>query len=97
MNAFALIEQFLLVNGLSTCDLRRYCTQVYHQIAIIWHIEDVHQANKTLSYGALSDEQALLILENVERYHDASQGISWDTLTWHITHYFETQGLCGDE
>jgi hypothetical protein len=91
MNVFALIEQFLLANELNTGDLRRYCNQVDQQIAIIWHIEDVHQANKTLKYGALSDEEALLILGNVERYHDATQGISWETITWHITNYFETE------
>lgn len=91
MNTFALIENFLLVNGLSTGDLRRYCNQVDQQIAIIWHIEDVHQANKTLNHCALSDEEALLILGNVERYHDATQGINWDTITWHIVNYVETE------
>jgi hypothetical protein len=87
----ALIKQFLLDHQLNTHDLRNYCNQVDQQIAIIWHIEDVHQANKTLNYSALSDEEALLILGNVERYHDATQGISWDTITWHIVNYVETE------
>jgi len=86
-----LIEQFLLANGLSICDLRAYCNQVGREIAVIWGIDDVHQANKTLNHPMLSDQEALLILGNVEHDHDASLGISWDTITWHITYYFETE------
>jgi len=86
-----LIEQFLLANGLSTCDLRNYCNQVGQEISLIWGIDDVHQANKNTHHRVLSDQEALLILGNVERHHDASLGISWETITWHITHYFETE------
>lgn len=87
----ALIAQFLQDQQLTTCDLRNYCNQLDQQIAIIWHIEDVHQANKNLNHRALSDEEALLILGNVEHDHDANQGISWETIAWHITNYFETE------
>ena len=85
------IEQFLLANQLSTRDLRHYCHEVGQEIALIWGIEDVHQANKNLSYRLLSDQEALLILGQVERYHNANHGISWDTITWHIGNYFETE------
>jgi hypothetical protein len=86
------IEQFLLANQLSTRDLRHYCNQVGQEIALIWGIDDVHQANKNTEYRALSDQEALLILSHVEHGHDANQGISWETITWHIANYFETEG-----
>ena len=59
---------------------------------LIWGIDDVHQANKNTEHRALSDQEALLILSHVEHDHDANQGISWDTITWHIANYFETEG-----
>ena len=87
------IEQFLLNNRLSTSDLRNYCNEVGQEISLIWGIDDVHQANKTLSHRVLSDDEALLILGNVECHHDAGQGISWDTLVFEIRQYFETEGV----
>lgn len=87
----ALIKQFLLANGLSTRDLRNYCNSVGQEISLIWGIDDVHQANKNTQYRVLSDEEALLILGHVEHDHDANSGISWETITWHISNYFETE------
>lgn len=92
----ALIKQFLLDKQLSTRDLRDYCNQVGQEISLIWGIDDVHQANqanKNLNHHhrVLSDQEALLILANVEHAHDATQGISWETIAWHISHYLETE------
>ncbi|MFI3218399.1 MAG: hypothetical protein QX189_04695 [Methylococcales bacterium] len=87
----ALIKQFLLDQQLSTHDLRDYCNLVGSEISLIWGIDDVHQANKNLNYRVLSDQEALLILANVERAHDATQGISWETIAWHISNYLETE------
>jgi len=87
----ALIQQFLLDKQLSTRDLRDYCNLVGSEISLIWGIDDVHQANKNLNHRVLSDQEALLILSNVEHDHDANQGISWDTIAWHISNYFETE------
>jgi hypothetical protein len=87
----ALIKQFLLDNQLSTNDLRNYCNLVGSEISLIWGIDDVHQANENLNYRVLSDQEAMVILGHVEHSHDATQGISWDTITWHISHYFETE------
>ena len=94
MNALnALIKQFLLDNQLSTHDLRNYCNLVGQEISLIWGIDDVHQANKNLNHHhrVLTDQEALLILANVEHAHDATQGISWETIAWHISHYLETE------
>ena len=94
MNALnAVIEQFLLDKQLSTSDLRNYCNEVGQEIVIVWHINDVHQANQNLPHRVLSDDEALRILSNVERHHDAGQGISWDTIVFEIRQYFETEGV----
>jgi hypothetical protein len=85
------IEQFLLANQLSTRDLRHYCHEVGQEIALIWGVDDVQKANKNTEHRALSDEEALLILGQVERGHDANHGISWEIITWHISNYFETE------
>jgi hypothetical protein len=45
------------------------------QIAAIWCIEDVQKVRPDLS-----DEQAWEVLQEVDRKHDASLGISWTTL-----------------
>ena len=45
------------------------------QIAIIWSVEDVHEIREDLS-----DEQAMKVLLEVKRTHDADQGVHWDTL-----------------
>jgi hypothetical protein len=87
----ALIKQFLLDHQLSTNDLRNYCNQVGQEISLIWGIDDVHQANKNLNNRALSDDEALLILGHVEHDHDANYGISWETIAWHISNYFEAE------
>ena len=45
------------------------------QIAIIWGIDDVHSVR-----SGLSDEQALLVLHEAKRRHDANIGINWDVV-----------------
>ena len=45
------------------------------QTAIIWSVDDIQEIRKDLS-----EEQAMKILIEAERKHDASYGISWDTL-----------------
>jgi len=47
------------------------------QIAIIWSIEDVQSIRQDLT-----DEQAMEVLQLVEKRHDASIGISWDTIEY---------------
>lgn len=66
-----------------------------NSIALIWSIDDVRHVLQDLKtrgwfikkYGhavKLSDEDCMEILEDVERYHDASMGVSWDTIEIYI-------------
>ncbi|WP_020472319.1 hypothetical protein [Zavarzinella formosa] len=45
------------------------------QIAIIWSVEDVKEIHPDLD-----DEQAWEVLKIVLRRHDATLGVTWDTL-----------------
>jgi hypothetical protein len=47
------------------------------EIALGWSVEDVQQVRPDLS-----DEQAWQVLQRVERKHDATLGVTWDTLEW---------------
>ena len=71
-----------------------------NSIALIWHIDDVKHALhelKTLDWfikkyehtAKLTDEDCMEILENVERRHDASMGVSWDTIECYIEEFLD--------
>lgn len=45
------------------------------QVAIIWSIQDVKSVRPHLT-----NEQAMKVLEHVKRSHDATIGVSWETL-----------------
>jgi len=47
------------------------------QIALIWSIEDVQEVRPDLT-----DEQAWEVLQQVKNDHDATLGVTWDTLEW---------------
>ena len=47
------------------------------QIACIWSIEDVQEVRTDLT-----DEQAWEVLQQVKSDHDATIGITWETLEW---------------
>ena len=65
-------------------------------IAVIWTTEDVFTESE--NYGdtdyaqvptdtEISEEEAQKILEILDRKHDASIGISWDTISCHIDEF----------
>jgi len=53
------------------------------QIALIWSIEDVQQVRPDLT-----DDQAWEVLQQVKSEHDATLGVTWDTLEWAANHLF---------
>ena len=73
-----------------------------NSIALIWHIDDVKNALHELKtrdwfivrYGhdvKLTDEDCMEILENVENNHDASMGVSWDTIEIYIEEFLDNR------
>lgn len=56
------------------------------QVSVSWHIEDVQEVD-----DSLSDEQARAVLRYAKRKHDATIGINWEVLQYHID-YLREQG-----
>lgn len=52
-------------------------------IEIRWSTEDVLGKAEEMDIE-LTEEQADAILDNIERSHDASVGINWDVIEYHI-------------
>jgi hypothetical protein len=46
-----------------------------HEIAVIWSTDDVREVRPDLS-----EKQAWTVLQSVRENHDASVGVSWETL-----------------
>jgi hypothetical protein len=57
-------------------------------IEIIWSTDDVMMQAEIMNIE-LTEEQADAILENVLHYHDASVGINWDVLDFHIEDFLD--------
>ena len=73
-----------------------------NSIILIWHIEDVKYALSNIKeeawfvgkYGhtvKLTDEDCMEILEDVESHHDASMGVSWDTIEFYIGEFLDNR------
>jgi hypothetical protein len=61
------------------------------QIAIIWSIEDVQGLRP-----ALSDEQAMKVLKDVENSHDAEHGVTWDIISDAVDNMFPKINVDGE-
>jgi hypothetical protein len=57
-------------------------------IEIIWSTDDVMMQAEIMNIE-ITEEQADAILENVLHYHDASLGINWDVLDFHIENFID--------
>ena len=55
-------------------------------ISIKWSTEDVLFKAEEMGIE-LTEDQADAILDNIEHYHDASVGINWDVIEFHIEDY----------
>jgi hypothetical protein len=65
-------------------------------IEIRWSTEDVLFKAEEMGYQ-ISEEDADVILDDVEHYHDASIGINWDVISYHIeNHAPYTKNLIGN-
>jgi hypothetical protein len=53
------------------------------RMALVWMAEDVHMAANELEV-ALTDLEAISVLQTLHRQHNAQYGIKWEDLTTHI-------------
>jgi hypothetical protein len=61
-----------------------------NSIAIIWCIDDVKSIRPDLS-----DNECMEVLSKQEHKHDASMGVSWDTLEWYADYLFPKKEVSG--
>jgi len=53
------------------------------RIALVWDVADVHRAANERAV-ALTNRQAIQVLETLHRQHNRQYGIRWEDLTTHI-------------
>ncbi len=59
----------------------------YGWMSVRWHVDDVHWRVYELGYDPLTNEEAREVLEDVKHGHDASIGINWDVIDFHIEEF----------
>ena len=61
-----------------------------NSICLIWCIEDIKGAMKMRDDKIdISDEECMDILWNMESNHDASFGITWDGIDYHLDEFIQ--------
>ena len=61
-----------------------------NSICIIWCIDDIKSAMKNRQNPIeITDDECMEILDNMERRHDASLGITWDTIDYHLDEFVQ--------
>ena len=86
-------QKFLTDNGLSIRDIRERCEELERALYLVWSANDIYSFVDTGDYsmgafsdvdrlriGLLKDAETREILKTVARQHDASYGVTWDTL-----------------
>jgi len=53
------------------------------KITIVWKTEDVHRASNELEV-ALTEPEAIQVLQTLHRQHNPQLGLRWEDLTGHI-------------
>ena len=54
-----------------------------NKMALVWEVEDVHRAANELEL-ALTEREAVHVLQTLHNQHNAQYGIRWEDLTAHI-------------
>ena len=61
-----------------------------NSIAIIWCVDDIKHMTKEMEIPIkLTGDQCMEILYDVHRRHDATIGVTWDTLEYAIENYLQ--------
>jgi hypothetical protein len=58
------------------------------KVGITWCGEDVFTLAMQNGYGLLNADQINAILYDLEKYHDATIGINWDVIDYHISEHY---------
>lgn len=61
-----------------------------NSIRIVWCIDDVKDMSKNMEIPIkLTDDDCMDILSTVDRQHDASIGVNWNTIQWAIENHVQ--------
>jgi len=61
-----------------------------NSIALIWCVDDIKHMTKEMEIPIkLTDDQCMEILYDIHRRHDATIGVTWDTLEYAIENYLQ--------
>jgi len=63
--------------------LKRYLSD---KVLIVWRTEDVHRAANEMEV-ALTEKEAMTVLETLHRQHNRQLGLRWSDITDHIEAY----------
>jgi len=63
--------------------LKRYLSD---KVLIVWRTEDVHRAANEMEV-ALTEREAMTVLETLQRQHNPQLGLRWEDITGHIEAY----------
>lgn len=88
----ALVDNYDLYNLVVALHnkLKEAITPNPDEIHIVWSVEDVYTAANNIKEPAeVTLEQAREVLNRVEDEHDASIGISWDSIVEHLQDVLE--------
>lgn len=63
-----------------------------NSIALIWCVDDIKHMTKEMEIPIkLTDDQCMEILYDIHRRHDATIGVTWDTLEYAIENYLQNE------
>jgi hypothetical protein len=54
-----------------------------NKIALVWETDDVHKAANELEV-ALTEKEAIQVLQTLHEHHNAQYGLKWEDITTHI-------------
>lgn len=78
-NVEELIKELPIIPGKEKLAIKILNKKWEGTIALCWNIEDV-KASAEENGIKLSKNEAIEILETIEKYHDCSYGVNWDTV-----------------
>ena len=76
----------------TVAELEKKLAHYENNCTIVWMVEDVEYCCRELNYNRPSKEQGRDFLKYIERKHDASLGISWDTIYIHLGMWEDDEG-----
>ena len=99
MNLIAKFVRYYFLNKLTEGERRNLinaANKKEERIAIYWGVIDIVHVGVEKHKVFLTNEQAMYILQLIDRRHDANYGITWDTLDDHVSDFIRDKKIVLD-